>query len=88
MTYKTYEKTKTTEMRPYIDGEHIDEDYVSINRGDKENGSPKAGDMIARDPSNHDDMWLISREFFVENYCTVSNEESEHMRLIQRGCAL
>ncbi len=31
-------------------------------------GSPKSGDMIARDPSNHADMWLITAEDFVSNY--------------------
>ena len=41
---------------------------VSISEADKENGSPKIGDMIARNPKNHNDQWLVSKEYFNENF--------------------
>ena len=43
-------------------------DRVSISPADRDNGSPKEGDMIACDPSNPDDRWLISKEYFAKNY--------------------
>ena len=77
MTFQTYRKIKTiemidTEMRPYIVGEVLDESVVEIAKIFGENGSPKESDMIARDTQNHDDMWLISRQYFEENYCVIS----------------
>jgi hypothetical protein len=41
---------------------------VSISEADRANGSPKAGDMIARNPVNHDDQWLIASEYFAKNF--------------------
>lgn len=41
---------------------------ISISQVDKENGSPKAGDMIARNPFNHNDQWLVAKEYFEENF--------------------
>jgi hypothetical protein len=34
---------------------------------DRNNGSPKAGDMIARNPENHADQWLVAAKYFAEN---------------------
>ena len=33
---------------------------VSISEADLNNGSPKIGDMIARNPKNHNDKWLVA----------------------------
>lgn len=41
--------------------------YVSISQADLENGSPKIGDMIARNPKNHDDFWLVAEAYFKDN---------------------
>jgi hypothetical protein len=41
---------------------------VSISQVDKDNGSPKEGDMIARNPENHLDQWLVAKDFFEQNY--------------------
>ena len=41
---------------------------VPISQADRANGSPKDGNMIARNPNNHDDLWLVYKEFFEENY--------------------
>ena len=41
---------------------------VSVSPADKANGSPKQGDMIAVNPKNATDMWLVAREFFEANY--------------------
>ena len=46
-----YRRKQIAELRPYVEGENLDR--VSISVPDKEAGSPKVGDMIARNPKNH-----------------------------------
>ena len=41
---------------------------ISVSEVDKANGSPKIGDMIARNPKNRDDQWLVSAEYFRANF--------------------
>jgi hypothetical protein len=41
---------------------------VSVSETDRQAGSPKAGDMIARNPENADDRWLVSKAYFEKNY--------------------
>ena len=53
-------------MRPYITGETLDE-RISVSEQDKLNGSPKPGDMIARNPNNHADQWLVAQKYFKDN---------------------
>jgi hypothetical protein len=63
--YKPYIRKGVSEMRPYVPGEDLT--GVSISDAVKANGSPKAGDMIARNPKNHEDKWLVSEKYFSEN---------------------
>jgi hypothetical protein len=64
--FKQYRRKSISEMRPYIDGEILD-GKVSISQADKDNGSPMIGDMIARNPKNHDDQWLVAKQYFDDN---------------------
>jgi hypothetical protein len=41
---------------------------VSISEADKEAGSPKAGDMIARNPKNRADTCLVAAQYFADNF--------------------
>lgn len=41
---------------------------VSVSSEDKINGSPKLGDMIARNPKNNLDQWLVSEQYFEDNF--------------------
>lgn len=41
---------------------------VSVSQPDSENGSPKVGDMIARNPKNHADKWLVAAVYFADNF--------------------
>ena len=41
---------------------------VSVSDADKGAGSPKPGDMIARNPKNHDDKWLVAAKYFADNF--------------------
>ena len=62
-----YRRKQIAELRPYVPGEQLD-GRVSISQADKDAGSPKAGDMIARNPINHDDQWLVSEQYFYDNF--------------------
>ena len=64
--FKRCRRTKIADMRPY----HLGEDLngVSISNADRLNGSPKLGDMIARNPTNHADQWLVSAQYFKDNF--------------------
>lgn len=46
----------------------VDMAGVSVSDADIEAGSPKEGDMIARNPKNHADRWLVARQYFAENF--------------------
>lgn len=52
-------------MRPYVEGEDVSR--ISISDADREKGSPKPGDMIARNPANHEDQWLVAKQYFEDN---------------------
>lgn len=67
MEFKKYLRKQIAELRPYIEGEELSE-RVSISAADRENGSPKPGDMIARNPKDHNDQWLVAKEYFEENF--------------------
>jgi hypothetical protein len=60
---------KKKELQPMLDWEpDMAMHFVSISEADKLNGSPKVGDMIAINPKNKCDMWLVASEFVKENY--------------------
>jgi hypothetical protein len=65
--FTKYRRTQIAEMRPYEPGETLDE-RISISAPDRENGSPKFGDMIARNPKNHADQWLVAAAYFRDNF--------------------
>lgn len=63
--WKQYKRKGLSEMRPYFEGEDLS--GVSISEADRENGSPKEGDMIARNPKNYEDKWLVAAKYFEDN---------------------
>ena len=64
--FKQYRRKSVSEMRPYVEGETLD-GKVSISEADLKAGSPKVGDMIARNPKNHEDQWLVVKAYFEDN---------------------
>ena len=64
--WKQYKRKGLSEMRPYRHGEIL-LPGVSISEADRLNGSPKVGDMIARNPVNHADQWLVAAKYFNDN---------------------
>lgn len=69
--FKQYRRKELAELRPYVLNENLD--GVSISKPDLEAGSPKEGDMIARNPKNHDDKWLVTAKYFKDNFETKEN---------------
>ena len=66
-----YRKKELQELIPWINGLPID--AVSISDADKKNGSPKKGDMIAFNPKDGTDMWLVAEQYYKDNYEWVSD---------------
>ena len=64
--FKRYVRTNIAEMVPYHKGLSLKD--VSIAEVDRRNGSPKEGDMIARNPKNHNDKWLVAAQYFKDNF--------------------
>ena len=79
--FKQYKRTAIAEMRIVTENDisaferdknlHSMRDTefkVSISDEDLANGSPKIGDMIARNPKNHNDQWLVAEKYFQDNF--------------------
>lgn len=73
--FKKYRRTNIAEMRSITESElqagrllTTQKYNVSISQADLNNGSPKRGDMIARNPNNHEDQWLVSEQYFKDNF--------------------
>jgi len=64
--FKQYRRREMAELRPYVEGERMT--GIAISPQDQEHGSPKPGDMIARNPKNHLDKWLVAAEYFADNF--------------------
>jgi hypothetical protein len=64
--FQQYRRSQIAELRPYVTGD--DMTRVSVSAADRDNGSPKEGDMIARNPKNHDDKWLVAAKYFQDNF--------------------
>lgn len=75
--FTQFRRKQIAELRPYQEGEILSE-RVSISAADLEAGSPKVGDMIARNPKNHDDQWLVAKQYFEDNFEGVTTVEFEN----------
>jgi len=72
--FKKYRRKEVAELRTYELGENLSS-KVSISEADKQNGSPKEGDMIARNPKNHEDQWLVAKKYFEDNFAPIEKDE-------------
>ena len=64
--FKRYRRKQIAELRPWQPGD--DMSNISVSVPDKEAGSPRIGDMIARNPKNHADQWLVTAQYFADNF--------------------
>ena len=81
--FKEYRRTNIAEMRP-VTKEELElgrlittftstRKAISVSGEDLQNGSPKEGDMIARNPKNHNDLWLVAKQYFEENFAEIKD---------------
>lgn len=84
--FKQYQRSQIAEMRPITESDlksfekdkaihslRDTEFKVSISDSDLKNGSPKIGDMIARNPKDHNDQWLVSEQYFKDNFKEINH---------------
>jgi hypothetical protein len=64
--YVNYRRKGLSQGRPYVPGETMDN--ISISEIDRITGSPKAGDMIFRNPDNYPDQWLVAEAYFRKHF--------------------
>lgn len=63
---KLYKKKTIQPAEEWREGFNMD--GVSVSDADKAKGSPKEGDMIAHNPRDPSDKWLIEQAAFAETY--------------------
>lgn len=86
--FKKYRRSQIAEMRPVTEKDIANyksdraphsirdtEFKVSVSKVDEDNGSPKIGDMIARNPNNHNDQWLVAEQYFKDNFESYNQAE-------------
>lgn len=80
--FKQYRRIQISQMREVTELDinvfknhgfiHISEypfgNNISISDSDLKNGSPKIGDMIARNPKEYSDQWLVAKQYFKDNF--------------------
>jgi len=70
--FKQYKRKGLSEMASWVEG--FDMTGVSVSQEDLDSGSPKEGDMIARNPVNHEDKWLVAKKYFEDNLEEVKSD--------------
>jgi hypothetical protein len=94
--FKQYQRKQIAELRPVTNADilafesdrnpHVMADTefrVSVSDVDKANGSPRAGDMIARNPKNHDDQWLVAKQYFEDNFAPMDSNMLKKAKAVQ-----
>lgn len=81
--WSRYRRTNVAEMRPVNEDDIQDglglSSGVSVAEVDRDNGSPRIGDMIARNPKNHEDQWLVAEKYFSENFEKIPNLKKNNL---------
>ena len=68
--FNPYRRKAIAELRPVTEVEYVGglASHISISQADRDAGSPHPLDMIARNPQNHDDQWLVAAQYFIDNF--------------------
>lgn len=72
--FTKFRRTQIAEMTPWDPMTNMIR--VSVSHPDRAAGSPKTGDMIARNPKNHDDQWLVAAQYFADNFEPVEQPDN------------
>ena len=73
--FKEFRRKQIAELADWAEG--FDMTGVSVSDADKQAGSPKVGDKIARNPNNHADRWLVAAAYFADNFEPIQSIESQ-----------
>ena len=73
--FEEHKRIGSIEMIPYRRGLKID--GVKINQKDIDNGSPRHGDYIARNPDDENDKWLVPKDYYNRFY-TYSEKQNKY----------
>lgn len=74
MEFKKYRRTQIAEMRPVTKEEikagaiALQNRSISVSDSDIEDGCPKEGDLIARNPNKYEDRWLVNATYASSNF--------------------
>jgi len=77
--FKKYQRIQIAELRPVTDEEVMSRHLasnISMSMEDKEKGHPYIGDMVARNPENHNDQWLVTKEHFKKNFKPIDDNKN------------
>jgi len=72
--FKKFRRLGFSEMRPVTNTEinmgpdALKASGISVSNVDINEGSPKPGDMIARNPEDPTDQWLVAKKYFEKNF--------------------
>lgn len=90
--FEEYQRLGFAQARPVTDTEIADgvvgleNANISVSQADVDADSPKQGDMIARNPDNYDDQWLIAKEYWEKNFATEpSNDFGFALKQLKAG---
>jgi len=64
--FQRFRRKSIAELRPYVPGESLER--ISVGDNCEAAGGPVAGDMVARDPKNHADQWIVIASYFREHF--------------------
>lgn len=65
--FKQFRRKGVVELRPWVPSD-AENKKISISQADVAEIQKGAPGMVARNPDNHEDMWYVSREYFLKNY--------------------
>lgn len=82
LDFETYKRKGLSFMAPWEP--LLDMDGISVSSEDRASGSPREGDMIAINPKNDKDLWLVSKKYFDDNLEEVKVSSSESLTFIDR----
>lgn len=77
--YTQYRRSAIAEMTPWVEG--FDMTGVSVSLADQARGCPRPGDMIARNPKNHNDKWLVAEAYFKDNFTPMEEVTDTHFHV-------
>ena len=69
--WQKYRRKQIVELRPATEADFIalkPSGLISILAEDTKSGSPKPGDMVARNPEFPADQWLVAAQYFTDNF--------------------